>query len=481
MQKKPKNLIIISIDTLRSDCVAASSNKDIYKEFNLSTKLQTPILDWYMKNGTSFSNCVSAAPYTTTSHASILTGQLPNTHKLKHFCRNKLVSETIFEILKKKGYATLSQVDFPFLGPILGFANGVDKFVECNDGESFEWIKKNKMKPLVCFFHLAGAHSPFGFAMNTKEKDGGLGRFVKKIYGLKLKYNFKVKNDEITKNRREFYSITAQEEMLWNVYSKIIITMHSEKRYDEVMDLYVEGVNAFEKNRLSNFLKRLKKTGVMDDAIVIFVGDHGESWSENQRGHHDRAPFGEKFLYNGVIKVPLIFFGAGIPAGLEVDKQIRTIDIVPTVLQLLELKNSGKKFDGKSLLPFDKNMKNQDAYAQSWTRKNGRRIGFNSFEKEVEKNKGYLNWSAANYMEQDSLSDGKLKIIRHFDFDGNITKTEYMDISSHEKAVVPNESYAKKLLEKIEIFAKSRQENGNDALDEREINLIEKQMKSLGY
>jgi len=61
---------------------------------------------------------------------------------------------------------------------------------------------------------------------------------------------------------------------------------------------------------------------------VVVVGDHGEA-----RGDHGERDHGV-FLYQSVLRVPLIVQAPGIPAGRIADV-VRLTDIMPTVLDLL--------------------------------------------------------------------------------------------------------------------------------------------------
>ncbi len=90
----------------------------------------------------------------------------------------------------------------------------------------------------------------------------------------------------------------------------------------------------------------LKKKGWYDDFIVIVVGDHGEGLGEHHEETHGA------FLYDSTLHVPLI---VKLPrqkhAGRVVEAQVRTTDILPTVVDLLRIPPP-RRFDGASLLPF---------------------------------------------------------------------------------------------------------------------------------
>ena len=59
----------------------------------------------------------------------------------------------------------------------------------------------------------------------------------------------------------------------------------------------------------------------------------------------------EHYLFDELIRVPLIFAGCGVEKNKVIDTQIRSVDIFPTLLSILDLKFDEKPLDGKNLLP----------------------------------------------------------------------------------------------------------------------------------
>jgi tetratricopeptide (TPR) repeat protein len=107
-----------------------------------------------------------------------------------------------------------------------------------------------------------------------------------------------------------------------------------------------DGEIAYSDSVLANFLNYLKKHGWYDNSIVIVVGDHGEGLGEHHEDTHGI------FLYDSTIHVPLIMkLPAGASAAKVLDAQVRTTDILPTVLDLLRIAPPGE-LDGKSLKPY---------------------------------------------------------------------------------------------------------------------------------
>jgi tetratricopeptide (TPR) repeat protein len=117
--------------------------------------------------------------------------------------------------------------------------------------------------------------------------------------------------------------------------------------YSEVYkDRLYDGEIAYADSALGHFLAYLKKLGWYEGAMIVVVGDHGEGLGEHHEDTHGI------FLYDSTTRVPLI---VKLPnrreAGRTVEGQVRTTDIMPTILKLLGIA-APANLDGDSLEPF---------------------------------------------------------------------------------------------------------------------------------
>jgi arylsulfatase A-like enzyme/Tfp pilus assembly protein PilF len=80
------------------------------------------------------------------------------------------------------------------------------------------------------------------------------------------------------------------------------------------------------------------------NTIVVATADHGESLGEHGESQHG------VLLYDSTLHVPLVMAGPGIPAGVRVERQVRHVDIMPTVLDLVGIQVPAGG-DGVSLKP----------------------------------------------------------------------------------------------------------------------------------
>ena len=101
-------------------------------------------------------------------------------------------------------------------------------------------------------------------------------------------------------------------------------------------------------NYAGGLLKKLRDLSIIDETLVIFFSDHGTSLGER---------FGEKmygsFVYDYTIKTFFHFLNPLFPK-LKIHNQIRAIDIMPTILNFLGIKQRKDllKIQGKSLYDF---------------------------------------------------------------------------------------------------------------------------------
>jgi arylsulfatase A-like enzyme len=322
------NVILISLDCARPESFSCYNyNK---KTLFSDGKPKTPNIDAISKSGVTFTQAISQAPFTPASHASILTGTNPPTHGIRRMVGNKLSVSTVTlaTILRDNGFKTGGFVSSSALGKHYGLARGFDVYDEeakfklkdnawgkirfCREttDKAIEWLMKDDNKNFFLFIHYFDAHRlplraflkyPFEsesknrlFQIDvTKKIHIGIRRFL-------LFFNFLVKYIVLGKNK-------------------------SQKRH------YLDQIKLIDRQigRLVNFLK---EKNIFDDTIIVIVSDHGESFGEHgEIGHRS-------FLYDATVKIPLIIKSLDNLNGLKIFRQVRSIDIAPTILDQLNIK-----------------------------------------------------------------------------------------------------------------------------------------------
>mgnify|MGYP001582295293 CR=1 FL=1 len=102
---------------------------------------------------------------------------------------------------------------------------------------------------------------------------------------------------------------------------------------------------------IGKIIETLKKEDILEDTIIFFFSDHGESFYEHgiYFDHHG--------LYDVSMNFPLIISGNKIPENKKIKGFVQHEDFVPTILNLLDISYNPDDFDGESLLPLIKDKK----------------------------------------------------------------------------------------------------------------------------
>jgi arylsulfatase A-like enzyme/predicted Zn-dependent protease len=99
-----------------------------------------------------------------------------------------------------------------------------------------------------------------------------------------------------------------------------------------------------------------------NDVLTIVTSDHGESLGEHGEDAH------ALFIYDATLKVPLIMRGPGVPRGAVFREQVRSIDIAPSILDLLGQADSCPACQGRSLVGLmrGEEVESEASYAETY-------------------------------------------------------------------------------------------------------------------
>jgi choline-sulfatase len=157
------NVVLISIDTLRSDHLPAYGY----------TAIRTPQLDRFRADAVLFERAWSQYPLTAPAHASMLTGRLPKDHGIRDNSGYTLDRHipTLAEQLARRGYATTAMVSSKVLAAKTGLSRGFSVYdvpaaAERDGAETIKaasaWLAKRRAKqPFFLFVHLYEPHTPY--------------------------------------------------------------------------------------------------------------------------------------------------------------------------------------------------------------------------------------------------------------------------------------------------------------------------------
>src|SRR5215472_16872995 len=289
------SVFLITIDTLRSDHVSCYGYKQI----------QTPAIDHLAKQGIRFAQAFTLSPITNTSHASILTGLLPSSHGVSDFGVPLTPDHsTLAQALKKEGYQTAA-----FIGSAI--------------------LDSKTLAP--------GFEHGFEFYDNFPEKTETRSRWGRiERRGL----------DVVQRAENWLDEHRVAPRFVWVHLYDPHDPYEPPSPYSEIYkDRLYDGEIAYADSALGQFLAYLNKQGWYENALIIVVADHGEGLGEHHEDTHGI------FLYDSTTHVPLIVrLPNAQKAGTVLDEQVRTTDVMPTILELLGIPVQANP-DGSSLMP----------------------------------------------------------------------------------------------------------------------------------
>lgn len=330
--KPDKNVILITVDCLRSDHVS-------YSGYQRNT---TPFLDSLEGYKT---RLIATAPWTYPAIASLLTGFYPHNHgavlagqdgkfdisKLEPLKGNIL---TLSEILGFFGYVTYLNSGVPLaLLPVRRrfyeqkLSSLTDAEVISNDLK--QWIE-NQEGNFFAHIHLKDLHEPVS---PPKEFYNYFGK-VKKLPKIEYWGEFQKPENQKGEKFEEFKR------------NKLLL-------YDNTLR-YVDYA-------LERFYRFLEDRGLIDNTILVITADHGEEfWDhaeiETKHFYDVRGYAGVGHghsVFNELIQVPLIITGPDVPRRKAEDKLVSGVDLVPTLMDLLDI-NHNILFDGANIFKASK-------------------------------------------------------------------------------------------------------------------------------
>ncbi len=128
--------------------------------------------------------------------------------------------------------------------------------------------------------------------------------------------------------------------------------------HDEDLNNYLNGVR-YTDDFIRQVMEGLEERGVLENSIVIVVGDHGEAFGEHGRRQHDLIMWEEGIRSFSLWHAPGIIEG-----GTRVKGWRSHLDIVPSVLDLLDIEVVKGGFQGQTL--FEQAPENRKEFYSCW-------------------------------------------------------------------------------------------------------------------
>ncbi|MGO9241041.1 MAG: sulfatase-like hydrolase/transferase [Bryobacteraceae bacterium] len=290
---RPLNVVVITIDTLRPDHVHCYGY----------SKIETPTLDRIAQSGVLFEKGVTQTPLTPPSHASIFTGLNPPTHKVRNTGGFVLSpsTPTLASLLEQHGWDTAAFVSSAVLKKRFGFDHG------------FAVYDDRMPQP--------GSRQEF---LEDAERRAGdtVDHAVEWLDG---------------RGEKPFF--------LWvHLYDPHAPYDPPSPFREQYKDRLYDGEIAYADHELGRLMENLWRKSPPEKTLVAVLSDHGESLGEHGEFSHG------VFLYDSTLRIAFLLSGPGVPPGLRVPQQARTIDLLPTILELLGAP-APAGIEGASLVP----------------------------------------------------------------------------------------------------------------------------------
>jgi arylsulfatase A-like enzyme len=388
---KPPNVLVVLLDTLRPDHLGCYG----------SPRPTSPRLDVLARDSCLFENAQSPAPLTVASLLSLVSSLYPEVHGVQGALNPGRMSEhvtTLAEVFAQHGYATAAFTEGGYANPQFGLGQGFQTFPAHPDdrdpnvsnllgtsrlAENLErataWLKSAKEKPFFLFFHTYEVHQP---------------NFARPEYMRIMRPGFDEAADHVRAasviarwNQTHTADAAGCQLLLEHLYQCPLTGLpaltdpdgfaalaHSfgcapgdavsnQKLLALLRDLY-DAALRYTDDQLEKLWQTLEELHLAEDTIVVVVSDHGEGLGEHGELEHSNQLHEEALRVALMIRVPGKQF-----TPRRISEQVRTVDLMPTLLELTGIGTDGLALQGRSLAPLMRGEKGVDRIAFSHARR----------------------------------------------------------------------------------------------------------------
>ncbi len=321
---KDQNIIIISLDEVRPDHLSCYGYK----------KITTPAIDQIAKEGVRFESSFTASCFTPVAMSSVITGKYPSKHGLRHSYLYLKGGPSIAGILKEYGYKTAGFVGNNLLSVKNGFAEGFDFYDEASEETKWEetlFLKDPKKRRCLTGNYWVEKFFKW-LKENSDEKFFMWGHLLETHVGSE---HYLLKKGLIKEGELPEFS-----------YYDAKIKMVDEKL-------------------IHRLISTLKELSIYDNTTIVVMSDHGTNMGEHfvpsfTFRETDHPESSQKYtqhttMYDHDLRQAMIIKGEKFPKNKVIPGLVRSIDLIPTLLDSIGINKLDKfDFDGESLLPIIK-------------------------------------------------------------------------------------------------------------------------------
>jgi len=322
----PQNLLVLGVDSLWADHMSSYGYR----------RLTTPHIDRLAAEGVLFERNYSPHIPTTSAYATMLTGMDCFTHQVVALRHQGGLTErvkTLPEILREQGYESTC-VGFTGNPSSRGFDNylaysGWGRWDErpSRKAESLNDVALPELE------RLAGGDRPFFLFLRHMDPHSP---YLPPEPFEHLFYN----GDPCDPNARSMEPVMA-----FKPFRDYFATWMPPGITDaEYVVAQYDGALAYMDACIQRIFETLDRLGLRENTLVVLNGDHGETLMDHE------CYFDHHGMYDCTLHVPLILRHPKLPQGKRVPGYTLHQDLVPTILDLLDV-DTDIGFDGRSLLP----------------------------------------------------------------------------------------------------------------------------------
>ena len=455
------NILFLFFDSFRADKISGPDKNSL-----------TPNFDYIKKNGAFFDHAISSSDGSMLSLAGLFSGKHPFKTGIRSSKLTKLIDTTSYlEFLKNHGYklyGCMSKSD-SLLEILPEFENNEETFCTSGMGTeagpiTLDRLNSKMKEPWLFIMHADHLHFPITNPKGFQDEKFGSDNYEKQVSAIDYWLGQVLEKVDLKKT---LVVITGDHGSYIQSLNKESLNIDFQDRGD--LQMKIGEIS----NRFPKFLEPLKLSLFLTRENISRKRKEKKIKDLNLKPHevrgllHQRSD-PERLLFDEKIRVPLFMIGPKVDQGMTISQQVRLIDVFPTICEIIGIPDKDEKIDGVSLYPLLENRKigNLVAYMESSPAiviKVVIVIGIRT-----DKYKYFRN-------RYDSSKNVYLYDLENDPYEDN-------NIADKDKKVVEAmEDILKSIINGFSLEKGCRLEYVDENLGTKETNMVEKELKKMGY